>query len=87
MSRQSYLKRASDRFLKGTRFKTPCDAVEAGVRSLEHWAVILAEEREREARSLPLRLGRPRDESDQMHAARLKHLVFHASNLPHQARP
>jgi hypothetical protein len=45
--RQSnYLKRASKRFLAGTRCKWPCDAVESGIRTLEQWASILAEERD-----------------------------------------
>ena len=52
MRRVSYLNRASRRFLQGTRCKTPCEAVELGIRSLEAWAHILAEEREVEAQYL-----------------------------------
>jgi hypothetical protein len=48
MKRTSYLKRASKRFLDGTKFKSPVAAVEAGVRTLESWAEILLEERENE---------------------------------------
>jgi hypothetical protein len=48
MRRTSYLKRASRRFLEGTRFKAPVEAVEAGERSLTDWAEMLAEERETE---------------------------------------
>ena len=48
MRRTSYLKRASRRFLEGTRFKAPVEAVEAGERSLTDWAEMLAEEREAE---------------------------------------
>ena len=48
MKRISYLKRASQRFLQGTKFKSPIAAVEAGVRSLESWVEILIEERENE---------------------------------------
>jgi hypothetical protein len=48
MRRTSYLKRASRRFLEGTRFKAPVEAVEAGARSLTEWAEMLAEEREAE---------------------------------------
>lgn len=48
MRRVSYLKRASRRFLAGTRFIAPIQAVEAGVRSLEEWASILTEERDYE---------------------------------------
>jgi hypothetical protein len=48
MKRTSYLKRASKRFLDGTKFKSPFAAVEAGVRTLESWAEILLEERENE---------------------------------------
>jgi hypothetical protein len=42
----SYLKRASKRFLEGTRFRSPFEAVDAGVHSLERWVEVLAEERE-----------------------------------------
>jgi hypothetical protein len=48
MKRISYLKRASQRFLNGTKFKSPIAAVETGVRSLESWVEILVEERENE---------------------------------------
>jgi hypothetical protein len=48
MKRTSYLKRASKRFLDGTKFKSPVAAVEAGARTLESWAEILLEERENE---------------------------------------
>lgn len=41
-----YFKRAAKRFLNGTRFRTPCDAVEAGTRTLETWCRMLAEEHE-----------------------------------------
>jgi hypothetical protein len=46
MKRTSYMKRASQRFLEGTRFRSPVEAVEAGVRSLIDWTQLLAEERE-----------------------------------------
>jgi hypothetical protein len=46
MRRTSYLKRASRRFLEGTRYKTPVEAVEAGARTLAEWADTLGEERE-----------------------------------------
>jgi hypothetical protein len=46
MRRTSYLKRASRRFLEGTRYKTPVEAVEAGTRTLAEWADTLGEERE-----------------------------------------
>ena len=46
MRRTSYLKRASRRFLAGTKFKTPYQAVEAGACSLASWSRLLAEERE-----------------------------------------
>lgn len=48
MRRTSYLKRASRRFLEGTRFKSPVEAVEAGARTLGEWADVLSEERESE---------------------------------------
>jgi hypothetical protein len=46
MRRSSYLKRASRRFLEGTRYKSPVEAVEAGVLSLNDWVRTLSEERE-----------------------------------------
>lgn len=46
MRRISYLKRAAKRFLDGTRMRTPVEAVEAGVCSLQDWVRVLAEERE-----------------------------------------
>ena len=55
MRRSSYLKRASKQFLEGTRFKSPVEAVEAGVRSLTHWAEILRQEREVEQAYLATR--------------------------------
>ncbi len=48
MKRTNYMKRATQRFLEGTKFRTPVEAVEAGVRSLGDWADMLAEEREAE---------------------------------------
>jgi hypothetical protein len=48
MKRTNYMKRATIRFLEGTKFRTPVEAVEAGVRSLGDWADMLAEERELE---------------------------------------
>jgi hypothetical protein len=55
MRRSDYWKRASKRFLAGTRFKIPCDAVEAGARTLEEWARMLAEERDIELEHRALR--------------------------------
>jgi hypothetical protein len=46
MKRQSYLRRATRRFLEGTRYRVPVEAVAAGIRTLEAWASILDEERE-----------------------------------------
>ena len=48
MRRLSYFKRASRRFLTGTRHRTPAEAVEAGARTLEQWVYVLSEERELE---------------------------------------
>lgn len=48
MRRLSYFKRASRRFLTGTRHRTPAEAVEAGARTLEQWVNTLSEERELE---------------------------------------
>jgi hypothetical protein len=46
MRRISYLKRATRRFLEGTKFKTPYEAVDAGALNLTNWSRLLAEERE-----------------------------------------
>ncbi len=46
MKRVDYMKRATNRFLNGTGFKIPAQAVEAGLRSLTDWVQILSEERE-----------------------------------------
>ena len=43
-----YTRRASREFLKGTPYRTPVDAVRAGVKSLEEWATVLGEERLRD---------------------------------------
>ena len=48
MRRISYMKRASQRFLEGTKFHSPFEAVQAGARSLVDWTQILAEERDLE---------------------------------------
>jgi hypothetical protein len=58
MKRTSYLKRASKRFLDGTKFKSPVAAVEAGARTLESWAEILLEERENETLQILERRGK-----------------------------
>ena len=55
MRRTSYMKRASKRFLEGTRCRTPVEAVEAGLRTLNEWASLLTEEREHEAAYLETR--------------------------------
>ncbi len=47
-----YLKRAHKRFLSGTHFKTPAEAVESGQRSLQDWSRVLLEERERDLQLL-----------------------------------
>jgi hypothetical protein len=49
MKRTNYMKRAALRFLAGTKFRTPVEAVEAGIKSLGEWADVLQEERELEA--------------------------------------
>lgn len=46
MRRVNYMKRAARKFLAGTRFRTPVDAVEAGVRTLTDWVDALNFERE-----------------------------------------
>ena len=46
MRRINYMKRAARKFLAGTRFRTPVDAVEAGIRTLTDWVDALNFERE-----------------------------------------
>jgi hypothetical protein len=48
MRRSPHYKRASKRFLTGSKFKTPFEAVEAGACTLEEWSRLLLEERELE---------------------------------------
>jgi hypothetical protein len=50
MRQSPHHKRAAKRFLQGSRFKTPYEAVEAGARTLEEWSRLLLEEREIEHR-------------------------------------
>jgi hypothetical protein len=69
MRRTNYMKRAAKRFLAGTRMKTPVEAVEAGVCSLQDWVRVLSEEREVEQQYLLER------------NARLKHQV-RSNNAP-----
>jgi hypothetical protein len=64
MRKADYWKRASKQFLTGTRFKSPCEAVEAGARTLEEWARVLQEERELELQHRALRAA---------HNPRIKH--------------
>ena len=60
MKRTNYMKRATMRFLEGTKFRTPVEAVEAGERSLGDWADMLAEERELETQQNSLERRRNR---------------------------
>lgn len=58
MYRNPYFRRASNRFLNGSRFKTPFEAVEAGACTLEEWSRVLLEERELELVFAQRRLAR-----------------------------
>ena len=58
MKRVNYMKRATQRFLEGTKYRSPVEAVEAGLRTLGQWADILAEERELESQMHRERDGR-----------------------------
>ncbi len=49
MKQAGYLKRATKKFLHGTKFRSPVEAVEAGIRDLGDWADTLTNERELEA--------------------------------------
>jgi hypothetical protein len=57
-----YWKRASKRFLKGSPYRSPCNAVEAGIRTLADWARVLEEERNADLvrRGLQITPRRPR---------------------------
>jgi hypothetical protein len=69
MNRLAYIRRASRRFLSGTPYRSPVEAVEHGVRSLEEWARILNEERER-AQQQPQTAKRPASSNPQRHEVR-----------------
>lgn len=43
---QDYGELARQEFLKGTKFRTPVDAVDSGVRSIEDWCDCLATHRQ-----------------------------------------
>jgi hypothetical protein len=43
-----YYKRASKKFLAGTKHNTPCEAVESGTKTLLEWSNILEEERHKD---------------------------------------
>ena len=49
MKQGGYLKRATKKFLHGTKFRSPVEAVEAGIRDLGEWADTLTNERELES--------------------------------------
>lgn len=55
MKQVGYLKRATKKFLQGTKFRAPVEAVEAGFRSLGDWADTLTFERELEFCAAPRR--------------------------------
>lgn len=53
MKQGGYLKRATKKFLHGTKFRSPVEAVEAGIRDLGEWADTLTNERELEFTAAP----------------------------------
>lgn len=55
MKQTGYLKRATKKFLHGTKFKSPVEAVEAGIRDLGEWADTLTNERELQSLPAPHR--------------------------------
>ena len=55
MKQAGYLKRATKKFLHGTKFRSPVEAVEAGIRDLGEWADTLTNEREMESSPAPRR--------------------------------
>jgi hypothetical protein len=95
MRRTSYLKRAAKRFLEGTRMKTPVEAVEAGVCSLQDWVRVLAEEREIEQQyQLEHHLRRvkspPRTEHSRTEHSRTEHKLKergHTDNALFKSKP
>lgn len=48
MPKSTYITRAKKRFLQGTSFRVPVEAVSRGRRTLEQWVEILNEERDLE---------------------------------------
>jgi hypothetical protein len=48
MPKSTYITRAKKRFLEGTSYRVPVEAVQRGRRTLEQWAEILNEERDLE---------------------------------------
>ena len=60
MKQGGYLKRATKKFLHGTKFRSPVEAVEAGFRDLGDWADTLTNERELES-AIPPRRRQQRD--------------------------
>ncbi len=69
MKRTNYMKRAARRFLEGTKYRTPVEAVEAGIKSLGEWADMLQEERELEASSNEIRRNTKTRPMQRIHAA------------------
>ena len=49
---QDYGELARQEFLKGTKFRTPVDAVESGTRSIEDWCDCLATHRQSQRAAL-----------------------------------
>ena len=53
MRRSPHFKRASKKFLTGTRCNTPFEAVQTGIKTLEEWVTLLDEERIAEIEHVP----------------------------------
>jgi hypothetical protein len=66
-----YYKRASKKFLAGTRCKTPCEAVETGTKSLLEWSSVLEEERNKD---LLVRMASEQRKQRRVIASRSRHL-------------
>jgi hypothetical protein len=50
--KHTYIDRARGRFLEGTPFRYPVDAVDAGVKTMAEWCDLLLEERQADSTNL-----------------------------------
>ena len=58
MQKTPHFKRASKRFLNGTRCNTPFEAVQAGIKTIREWVRVLEEEQIVEMKFVQARVRR-----------------------------